>query len=77
VWNTKGLDHTKKHNHTPVHPSQKTEDGWIDIKKTLKIILSHNKECDIVFEYNRTYYDNIPKEVREGMKWVKGIVNRI
>lgn len=77
VWNTKGLDHCKQYNHVPVHPSQKTNNGWIDIKKTLEIILSHNKDCEIVFEYNHTYYDNIPGEVKEGMEWVRGIVNSI
>lgn len=77
VWNTKGLDHCRKYNHVPVHPSQKTVEGWIDIKKTLEIILSHNKNCDIVFEYNQSYYDKIPEEVKEGMEWVREIVNRI
>ena len=76
VWNTKGLEHNKKHNHVPVHPSQKAKDGWIDIKETLEIILTHNKDCNIVFEYNNTYYDNIHDEVQEGMEWVKEIVNR-
>ncbi len=74
VWNTKSIDHCKKHNHVPVHPSQKAKDGWIDIKKTLEIILSGNKDCDIVFEYNQTYYDNIPDKVKEGMEWVRDIV---
>jgi sugar phosphate isomerase/epimerase len=77
VWNTKGLDHCKEHNHVPVHPSQKTKDGWVDIKKTLEIILSHNKDCDIIFEYNHTYYDNIPGEVKEGMEWVREIVSNV
>ena len=76
VWNTKDSDHCKKHNHVPVHPSQKISNGWIDIKKTLEIILSCNKDCDIVFEYNRTYYDKIPDKVKEGMEWVKDIVKR-
>ena len=76
MWNTKGLEHNKKHNHVPVHPSQKAEDGWVDIKKTLEIILGHNKDCNIIFEYNHTYYDNIPDEVQEGMEWVKEIVNK-
>ncbi|GJQ59960.1 MAG: hypothetical protein D8M57_14210 [Candidatus Scalindua sp. AMX11] len=76
VWNTKGLDHCKKHNHVPVHPSQKTGDGWIDIKKTLEIILDCNKECDIVFEYNHTYFDKIPQKVQEGMDWVRSIAER-
>jgi endonuclease IV len=74
VWNTKSIDHCKKHNHVPVHPSQKAKDGWIDIKKTLEIILSGNKDCDIVFEYNQTYYDNIPNKDKEGMEWVRDIV---
>ena len=76
VWNTKDMDHCKKYNHVPVHPSQKTGDGWIDIKKTLEIILSGNKDCGIVFEYNHTYYDKIPIKVKEGMEWVRDIVNR-
>ncbi|MCP5007860.1 MAG: sugar phosphate isomerase/epimerase [Planctomycetes bacterium] len=76
VWNTKGLDHCKKHNHIPVHPSQKTGDGWIDIKKTLEIILEHNKNCNIVFEYNHTYFDKLPVKVKEGMDWVRSIAKR-
>lgn len=75
VWNTKGLEHSKQNGHVPVHPSQNTKDGWIDIKKTLEIILTRNRSCAIVFEYNHTYYDNIPGEVREGMEWVKDIVH--
>ncbi len=77
VWNTKGLDHCKKYNHVPVHPSQTAKDGWIDIKKTLEIVLSHNKECNIVFEYNQTYFDKIPRAVKEGMEWVREIVDGI
>lgn len=76
VWNTKGLDHTKKHNHVPVHPSQKTGDSWIDIRKTLEIILEHKKDCEIVFEYNHTYFDKIPKKIKEGMDWVRNIADR-
>jgi len=77
IWNTKGPDHCRKHNHVPVHPSQKAKDGWIDVKKTLNIILSGNKNCSIIFEYNHTYYDNIPGEIKEGMEWVRGLVNSI
>jgi sugar phosphate isomerase/epimerase len=77
VWNTKSIDHCKKHNHVPVHPSQKATDGWIDIKKTLEIILSGNRDCDIVFEYSQSYYDNIPNKDKEGMEWVRDIVNGI
>lgn len=73
VWNTKGLDHCKKHNHVPVHPSQKARDGWIDTKKALEIIMSCNKNCDIIFEYDHTYYDNILGEIKEGMEWVRDI----
>ncbi len=76
VWNTKGLDQCKKYNHIPVHPSQKAGDGWIDIKKTLEIILDYNKDCDIVFEYNHTYFDSIPDKVKEGMNWVRNIAQR-
>lgn len=74
VWNTKGIEHCKKHNHVPVHPSQNSIDGWVDIRKTLEIILSGNKDCKIVFEYNHTYYDNIPNRTKEGMEWVRSIV---
>ncbi|MFQ5964913.1 MAG: sugar phosphate isomerase/epimerase family protein [Candidatus Scalinduaceae bacterium] len=77
LWNTKDLNHCKKYNHVPVHPSQEAKDGWIDIKKTLEIILSNNKDCNIVFEYNQSYYDRIPNEVKEGIEWVKDIVKRI
>lgn len=76
VWNTKGLDHCKKHGHVPVHPSQKPKEGWVDIKKVLEVLLSANKDCNVVFEYNRSYYDNIPGKIKEGMEWVKELVDK-
>ncbi|HHT9118435.1 MAG TPA: sugar phosphate isomerase/epimerase family protein [Candidatus Hypogeohydataceae bacterium YC38] len=73
LWNTKSLEHWKVNKHVPLHPSQRPEEGWIDIKRTLEVVLGHNKEIKIIFEYS---VDGMSDEIKEGFQWVRGIVDR-
>ncbi|EOC99300.1 sugar phosphate isomerase/epimerase family protein [Caldisalinibacter kiritimatiensis] len=72
LWNTRGLEDIKKYGHIPVHPSQRTEEGWIDIENTLKLVLSYNRDINIVFEPDFNYGDI--KYAQEGINWVNELV---
>ena len=73
MWNANSKDCIEEHGYVPVHPSQGTEDGWIDIEKTLSLALSYNKDVYIIFEPNFKYRDQDYFE--EGVSWVNDIVS--
>ena len=67
LWNTLGLEHTKQHHHTPLHPSQKPAGGWLDIEGAVRTVLEQAPDCPIVFEYP---VDTVSAEIREGYDWI-------
>lgn len=74
VWNTTSKHIMKNHGYIPVHPSQKPENGWIDIEKTLDTALSYNEDMYIMFEPNFEYKGQ--EYFEEGVNWVNEIVNK-
>ncbi len=74
--NSAESDFNGRHWKIPVHPDQKTEDGWQDIEGILKKILGHNRDCVINFEAR-------PDEIhgfdymREGIMWIKNLMPHI
>lgn len=75
LWNTRGMEDVKKYGHIPVHPSQKPEDGWIDIEETIRQMLTHNRDIVINFEPDFKYRDL--KYADEGIDWVNELVYNI
>ncbi len=73
LWNTRGKIDIMEHGHIPVHPSQRAEDGWIDIERTLNLVLGYNIDIPIVFEPDFTYGDK--KYAQEGINWVNDIIS--
>ncbi len=73
LWNAKNYEHYKIHGHIPLHPSQRPQEGWVDVEKVLEIVLSINSGVKIIFEYP---VKEVTREVQEGFDWVRGIVNR-
>ena len=70
LWNNRGLDDYKAYRHIPVHPSQRPDEGWVDVESILKILWPHTKS--VIFE-NIPHY---PQELgdydyKEGVQWVK------
>ncbi len=70
LWNTR----CKTYDHIPLHPSQSPQDGWIDIEKTLEIVLSKNPNSTIVFEYPVA---EVTPDIQEGYDWIENMVKRI
>ncbi|MEK7368907.1 MAG: hypothetical protein AABZ62_04510, partial [Planctomycetota bacterium] len=73
LWNTKSIEHWRKHGHVPLHPSQCPTEGWVDIEKTLEITLSHNKDLKLIHEYRIA---NMDDEIAEGFGWIRDTVER-
>ncbi|HHT9134221.1 MAG TPA: sugar phosphate isomerase/epimerase family protein [Candidatus Avalokitesvara rifleensis] len=73
LWNTKSIEHWRKHGHVPLHPSQCPTEGWVDIEKTLEITLNHNKDLKLIHEYRIA---NMADEIAEGFGWIRDTVER-
>ncbi len=67
LWNTRGEAHYRTHGHTPLHPAQAPAEGWIDIEAALDIVLAHNPQVAIVFEYPVAEVD---ATIRAGYEWI-------
>lgn len=73
AWNTTSKECSNRHGYVPVHPSQKTEEGWIDIEKTITLALSYNEDMYIIFQPNFKYKGK--QFFEEGVNWVDEIVD--
>jgi len=74
LWNTLGLEHTKNHHHTPLHPDQDPDDGWLDIPMLLTIVLKAAPYTQVVFEYP---VDDVDPEIQAGYDWIEGLVTAL
>jgi sugar phosphate isomerase/epimerase len=75
LWNNRSMEDYLAFRHIPVHPSQKPEEGWVDIAHILRLILSKNPSCCIVFESGFRYPEALGGyDFREGVRWVKELV---
>jgi len=70
LWNTLGLEHTRKHHHTPLHPSQRASHGWLDIEAAVRTVLDRNPGCFVVFEYP---IETVTPEIQDGYEWIAEI----
>lgn len=75
IWNTRGVEDLGEFSHIPVHPNQNPNDGWIDIEKSLRILLRDNYDLPIIAEPDYIFSDL--KYVEEGMKWVNNLTYQI
>lgn len=74
LWNTRGPEHYAEHGRRPLHPSQSPDEGWIDIRRVLEIVLEQNPAVTVVFGYA----DEDPGErTRIGYDWVAQAANAI
>lgn len=73
LWNSKGLDYTARHHHAPLHPTQSSAEGWIDIEPIVEIAASARAEINVVFEYP---VDDVTPEIQAGYDWVAGMLAR-
>ncbi len=75
LWNTRGREDYAAFHHVPVHPSQRPEDGWVDIARMLNAAANGGDHLPAIFENQPSYPEALGDyDYREGVKWVKEIV---
>ena len=75
LWNDRSIEDYLAFRHIPVHPSQKPEEGWVDIPLVLRSILSQNPTCRVILESGFNYPAALGgHDFREGVEWVKELV---
>ena len=75
LWNGRDITDYTYFRHIPVHPSQKPEEGWVDVALILRSILSKNPLCPTIFESGLRYPQALGgHDISEGVKWVKELV---
>jgi sugar phosphate isomerase/epimerase len=74
LWNTKGPEHFKQDPHTPLHPSQRPGDGWIDVGRSLRVLLNGGAVNNIIFEYP---VETVTGRIREGYDWVADMIESV
>ncbi len=75
LWNLRGWDDYHTFRHIPIHPSQSPEDGWVDIARVLKVLVSKRDSLPIIFESERAYPGELGNhDYREGVQWVKELL---
>ncbi|MCC7017253.1 MAG: sugar phosphate isomerase/epimerase [Rhodospirillales bacterium] len=70
LWNSTGPECHDRYHHVPLHPSQRPEDGWIDVPAALAAVLARNPDARLVFEYP---VDSVTPRIQEGYDWVAGL----
>ena len=75
LWNNRGAEDYFSFGHIPVHPSQKPEEGWVDVARILGILTSGSPGCRIILESGVHYPKVLGKhDFRDGVKWVKELL---
>lgn len=75
LWNNRSFEDYEAFRHIPVHPSQKPEEGWVDIKKLLEALTGDQSRCPIIFESGHYYPIALgDHDYRDGVRWVKELL---
>ena len=78
LWNVRSKDDYLAYRHIPVHPSQTTKDGWVDIARVLEIIGQDRNSFPIIFESDRLYPEALGNyDYHEGVQWVKKLLQTL
>lgn len=72
LWNAKVTDRIE-HNHYPVMPGLKPEEGWAAIDSCLKLIVKENLNCLYMFEHRSDLLTD--EELEQCYQWVDSLVN--
>ncbi|MBM4444172.1 MAG: sugar phosphate isomerase/epimerase [Chloroflexi bacterium] len=75
MWNNRGIRDYLTFGHIPIHPSQRPEDGWVDIDRILRLIIAGNPDCRIILESSSRYPEALGgHDFRDGVEWTKDLI---
>ncbi len=73
LWNICSMEQYRERGHVPVHPSQRVEDGYVDVARILRAVLAANPAAAVIFE------PSVPagmtaEYIAEGVEWVRSLI---
>ena len=75
LWNTRGVEDYLNFHHIPIHPSQRAEDGWVDIARVLKGLGAASNPFPLILESPPWYPEALGDyDYRDGVKWAKELL---
>lgn len=75
LWNTRGIDDYMHFHHIPVHPSQHPDDGWADIARILRQVVTERHSLPLVFESQTAYPRALgARDYRDGVRWIRELL---
>ncbi len=74
LWNTLGPAHTKKFHHTPLHPDQRPENGWLEIPLLVETALTAAPNMQVIFEYPVV---EVSPKIQAGYDWIEDIARNL
>lgn len=75
LWNARHAADYSNFRHIPVHPSQRPEQGWVDIEQVLQYIVPVSPTVTVILESGLSYPEALGGfDYRDGVKWVKELL---
>lgn len=69
LWNNRGVDDYLAYRHIPVHPSQDSQEGWVDMERLIEIL---NPSYPVILESPPIYPESLGNyDYRDGIQWIK------
>ena len=75
LWNNRGFADYERFRHIPVHPRQRPDEGWVDIRRVLETVRRERDDLVVIFESPRGYPEELGGyDYRDGVRWVREIL---
>ncbi|MBI2910418.1 MAG: sugar phosphate isomerase/epimerase [Chloroflexi bacterium] len=75
LWNTRGPQDYEDYRHIPVHPSQKREEGWVDIPRVIDVLKPIVPSATVILESSERYPPALGGyDYRDGVEWVRQLL---
>ncbi len=74
LWNIRGREDYRRYHHIPVHPSQKPEEGWMDVRRIIEIF-GEREDVFFILESPSSFpeeFGNLSFE--ESVGWVRELL---
>ncbi|MFN8532337.1 MAG: TIM barrel protein [Dehalococcoidia bacterium] len=75
LWQTRHYDDYATYRHIPLHPTQRPEEGWVDIERVVRTVHAARPTAPFVMEFPGWFPDPWQHlDYREGVRWLQEIL---
>lgn len=75
VWQSRHVDDYLSHRHIPLHPTQRPEEGWVDVERVVRLVHEKRPTIPFIMEYPGWFPEPWKDlDYREGVRWLQDIL---